>query len=744
MPRCRRCFDFTAITELDGNLPYCNAHGYEDSYLCADDLLSDGPLSIVPSVRKPQLDMAHLVEGAILTGDNAMAEAGVGTGKTYAYLVPALGSGKRVVISTENKNLLDQITDKDAPTIARIFASFGQDKRIVALKGAANYGCKLKWQKVQHIAKDKGGPGAKDRERVKQWFTTSTYGEFRELDPPIEFAYRMDATSCVGKNCTYFETCGFRANRADARLADCVITTHAMIASESRIANAKTQHPLIGDYNVFIADEAHKLEEVFTDSWGSTTNVKRLQQLHALAQQLESVYGVSMSAAAAQGAESCLAEALKKASWTTDKPRILMGSHLQEVQKVLSDAAARIHQASADFTSRHLRLKRRVEEKDNLEEIFDEFTALEDYARKLGSLVRGVKELCFPEDNFSVIYWEKTPSGESIVKKPLRVDAILKQTLYANKSSVILTSATLATGGSFQNAMSDLGLRVANPKRHTMVVPSPFDYPNQCISYFETDPALCPPKESDDKSLRAYHTALSRRIWDLAKITGGFMFVLFTNNKDLRAVEQLLARGVYPVFAQDTQVEAAKQTLRRYLSCSYKERMREPDVTKRCGPILLGVDSFWSGVSVPGPDLLSVVIPKVPFQVPTDPVHHKKSAVLTAHNINPWVRLVEPYAITRLKQGSGRLIRTKDDMGIVACLDARRSNTWDGRQWVPGGWKKDMTQDMPVCVNRTEDLGAVASWWSGKQSELQKKEASWAAAGFSPPDGVEIEDTADT
>ena len=628
---------------------------YTDSQLektISDDLRQGGILSQrLPDYeeRLAQIEMATLVARSLIQNDPAICEAGTGTGKSLAYLVPIVRSGKVAIISTANKALQEQLFYKDIPFIQKHIKQF--DAALV--KGVGNYVC------IDRLESERVGLQfyAKNREFMRLVDITndpdSTFmGDFETLDfqlsPDIRSKVCADSDQCAWSKCGYFADCYVRKMRVKAERAQVIVVNHTLL-----LLDAAMDGYLLPERDVIVLDEAHHLEEEATRTF--TVTVSPNSVLTLLAQRMLKDHSLLSLQDDANKALYTAWEQLKLVADPGYKGRTNLSAPLEEGLKlatVISDLAD------------SLRKQRPKNLPEKEEQLYDKLLAR---TQNLAKNIRTVFAVDEPER--FVYYVERIATAGQrgfqlqVSASPLDVTSWLKEKLF-DKCNVICTSATLATIGPNPAKPEDKGPSFAYFRRRVgldptdypnvleRILPLTFDYESHALLYLPRDlPAPAFGTGSDD-----YTKAIAREMYRMVKISRGRAFLLFSSKRMLEQSYDLMAPHLdFPLLKQG---DMSRLELTR--------RFRE-----ETGAILFGLKSFWEGVDIAGEALSLVVIDKLPFDPPDDPVHEARVAQMKAAGENWFGTYVLPQAVLRLKQGLGRLLRTREDRGVMAILDTR-------------------------------------------------------------------------
>jgi ATP-dependent DNA helicase DinG len=609
-----------------------------------DAFAPDGPIARALSgyeAREGQARMARLIERGFLENVHTIVEAGTGVGKSLAYLVPALRAGARVVVSTGTIALQEQLVRKDIPLVTK---ALGIDARVVLLKGRNHYLCKAKFEKesgARLVAPSLA------LERLWAWAERTETGDRAELDftPRSDDWETLDADAddCVGEYCSRFAECFFFKQRDAARFADLVVVNHALFFLDLVSGGA-----LLPAYDFVVLDEAHHAEKYATAALTATlspTSVNRMMR------KLHRTYAVP----AAYDAE--LDEGMRRLQQTLarvpgDKYPIAANEGVFDVLPGLRESFYGLE----NWLHAHWKdaLRKPIDNEAEAERRRD--LALRGVAAHVATVDRiesaalQASAGAVRADEIDAVAWVERGDGEAryeVNAAPFQVADFLRETLFARTRSVVLTSATLSVGGSFSFLESSLGIDAAQ----TLVAPSPFDYASQARLYV-APPRLNP--KSADFARRA--APLVEEILDRS---GGRAFVLFTSYARLREVHALLReRLAFPVKVQGDLPRSALLDWFRS--------------TKNA--VLFATGTFWEGIDVVGDALSCVVIDRLPFPSPGEPLVAARIAALEAKGRSGFEHYMIPSAIVRLKQGFGRLIRSSSDRGVVALLDGRAAS----------------------------------------------------------------------
>lgn len=578
--------------------------------------------------RQSQERMAAIVGEALENQHHALVEAGTGTGKTLAYLVPAILHGRRLMVSTGTRALQDQIFYKDIPLLEDVL---DQPIRATYLKGRTNYVCLARLR----VSPEDGLFQSPDRsrlERIRAWARTTGTGDRTELDfvtddDPLWGDIDARRDRCTGSRCEDFESCFLTRMRRKALESDVVIVNHHLFFADLAIRESDMAR-ILPDYSAVIFDEAHELEDIATGYFGFHVSNYRLQEL-----------------------------VLDTRTWASSReeaPTV----QLHPVERA-SDAFFGPLQALGE--GRH-----RLPSLDGIDSLIGELDVLADALGRAGDpdspaaqLARRAGELSFELDVFRnptadnhVSWLEKRGRGVFLESCPVDIAPLLKETLFDRVPTCILTSATLTVGGTTDYVRSRLGIEDAV----TETLETEFDFSKQAALYI--------PKDLPDYRSPQFTRNAAAEIARLLQISNGRAFVLFTSYRQMEACHSLLS-GTLPF---PTLVQGSMSRSR--LLDSFRDR---PNA------VLFATSSFWQGIDVRGDTLSAVIIDKLPFQVPSDPLVEARIQRIEAQGGHAFPDFQVPAAILRLKQGLGRLIRSRTDRGILAILDSRLRTRGYGR-----------------------------------------------------------------
>lgn len=626
-----------------------------------------GPLSaVLPGYenRPAQARLAEAVGRVLAEGGLLLAEAGTGTGKTLAYLLPAVELGRRVVVSTGTKNLQEQLLQKDIPILAR---ALGRDLSVAVMKGRGNYLCLARYRSFARAGTFRRLDEVPLFRAVEAWAPETTTGDRAEIaDMPdaVDFWREISATSenCTGQSCPDFEACWVTHMRQAALEADIVVVNHHLLCADLAVKDA-SHGQVIPEYDTVILDEAHLLEDVATQYFGLQVSSHRVDDLVRDVERESGAFDGRLheSVVAAEGqAVRDRAERFFRAVGAAGGRRLGRGW-----------ADGRLQQAAQQVTERLDGLRTAILA------VRDRPEALTALAGRAAALKEELQFVLRADDEDHVYFVETRGRGVFLKATPIDVAGRLRELLFGRVRAAVLTSATLAVDGGFTHLEDRLGLQPTEE----LLLPSPFDFERQAVLYV---PRHLPEPQSPSFVARA-----ADEIVRLLELSRGRAFVLFTSYANLNAVADRIAGAVpYPLFVQGEAPRAALLDAFR----------RTP------GAVLLATSSFWQGVDVAGEQLSCVIVDKLPFASPTEPVVQARIERLRKRGGDPFSEYQVPGAVLMLKQGLGRLIRAASDRGILAVLDSRL---------VARGYGRRFLASLPPArlVHDLEDVRRFAAGW---------------------------------
>jgi ATP-dependent DNA helicase DinG len=629
--------------------------------------------------RPAQQRLAEAVAQAFEQRGVLLAEAGTGTGKTYAYLVPALLSGLKTIVSTGTRALQDQLYHRDLP---RVRDALGVGIKSALLKGRANYLCRYRLEQAKGEPQPaRGAFATRDQaaqfQRIVAWSGRTRMGDLAELDglpddSPLVPLVTSTAENCLGSDCPFWSDCFVVQARQRAQSADLVVVNHHLLLADLALKQEGFGEILPGA-QAFVVDEAHQLPELAAQFFGEGLGARPLVELARDAlRECKDVPGalavVQQPAQQLEHASRVLRSAMEVLPARGTRLRALEQLPVREAFDALAaalaqlgEALAPLREASPGFDACHARaqdsaarLARWQVERD----LDSEFDAADDDVR----------------------WYELTPRGFRLQRTPLDVSAPLRAHRERSHAAWVFTSATLAVAGRFDHVAARLGLEAPT----TLLEPSPFDWNTQALCYL-------PPRLPEPMS-RDYNAALIDALLPVLRASAGRAFVLFASHRALREAAQALRDQPWPLFVQG---EAPRAQL--------LQRFRESG-----NGVLLGAASFREGVDVAGAALSVVVIDKLPFAAPDDPVFEARLQAVRRSGGNPFRDEQLPQAVIALKQGVGRLIRTETDRGVLVLCDPRLSGKSYGRVFL------DSLPPLP----RTRAVGDVEAFFAAESPAM--------------------------
>jgi ATP-dependent DNA helicase DinG len=608
--------------------------------------------------RPSQSTMAEAVLDAIRNRHTLCVEAGTGTGKTLAYLIPSLFSTQRVIISTATRNLQDQLFFKDIPFIRQ---HLFPDLRVTCMKGRTNYLCLKKFHEETQPGNGLGEPQEHGKD-LSDWVEETETGDRSELDwlkddDPLWRHLDARSDTCTGQKCSYFDQCYVTRMRQRALESNLIVVNHALF-----FANLALETDEIGrvlpNFSVLILDEAHEVEDIAANHFGKHVSNRQIEslchdwrkltadlpELSDLVDRIESAAAVFFGSFPSVMGRHSLNLFPDPEAGTVDL-RTTTAQPQQQLQNTLLALFHGLEKSSS-----------RPSEADPL-------------IRRMGQTMSALEEIFNPEPSENVYWFERRPNGVFLHVNPINMAPILEEHLFSRTDTTIFTSATLTTNSNFEYFKARLG--ISDPKE--VVTNSEFDYTQQALLYV---PLIPEPRSHD------YLSHALREIRDILTLTEGNAFLLFTSFAQMNRVYEALYQEIpFPLLRQG---DLPKNRL--------LEVFRETSHA-----VLCATSSFWQGVDVQGDALRAVIIDKLPFQVPNEPLVAARINLLEQAGENSFLRYSVPEAIITLKQGLGRLIRSRQDRGILAVLDSRLRTRSYGQLFL---------QSLPNCpvTDKIEEL----------------------------------------
>ncbi|MGH9805479.1 MAG: ATP-dependent DNA helicase [Candidatus Acidiferrales bacterium] len=581
--------------------------------------------------RAGQLEMAEAVEEAFQRKRHLIVEAGTGTGKTLSYLVPALRSGRKVVISTGTKNLQEQLFQKDIPFLREALKT---DIRASYMKGRNNFLCRQKLYDMEGQPVLKGLEELDHFAHIRDWERKTETGDRAELtELPEGFSLwpRLDARreTCTGQKCPQFDRCFLTQMHRRAAAADLVVVNHHLFFADLAVRQDDFAS-ILPDYSAVIFDEAHELEDVASQYFGKQVSNYRLDDLARDAENALGLKGL---------ADRRLARLLRQLRKHSDA--FFESMPAEEGRNAFEDRPGFLARHGDAYQALLDSLKALEVALASLGERADEMANL---VRRAGELRRELQFLLESNERGFVFWYERRGRGVFLQATPIDVAPILQAALFERYDTLVLTSATLAVAGHFDYLKLRLGARAAEEK----VLSSEFDHAGQALLYIS--------ERLPDIRTPGFVPEAAEEIVRLLEASGGRAFVLFTSYNQMQEIYRRVEQRInFPLLLQGTAPRTA--LLERF--------RRTPQA------VLFATSSFWQGVDVQGPQLSAVIIDRLPFAVPTDPVVKARIRALQEDGHNAFTEYQIPEAIIALKQGFGRLLRSRSDRGVLALLDNR-------------------------------------------------------------------------
>lgn len=575
--------------------------------------------------------MAEAVESALEDRRHLIVEAGTGTGKTLAYLVPAILSERRVVVSTGTKNLQEQLYYKDVPFLQQ---HFDQPLSVCYMKGRSNYLCRQKLYDAENEPILEGLEETADFAIIKDWEKTTETGdraEIRKLPENSTAWAKLDARRelCTGQKCAQFQRCFITQMHQRAHESDIIIVNHHLLCADLSVKDEEFGG-ILPDYTAVILDEAHEVEDIAGDYFGLSVSNYQFTEL------TRDISAISR----------------RKNFSTTELDRVII--QLQDAATFFFSLFG-TGEGRTGFREHQTFLKEHCDRYTDvlygLELIWTHLELVKSAPEDVLPLLRRARELHqalrfwmeTPDPEF--VYWmDRRGRGVFLQATPIDVSPLLAEKLFDRIDTVIMTSATLSVAGSFEFVKKRLGA----PSARTVSVASQFDYGTQALLYV--------PQDLPDPRSPAFTAAASDEVMRLLRASQGRAFVLFTSYQQMRLMFDRISTVLeYPCLLQGTGPRHAL----------LEEFRSTPNA------VLFATSAFWQGVDVPGDQLSCVIIDKLPFAVPSDPVVDARVRLIREAGGNPFYEYQIPQAAIALKQGFGRLIRTKTDRGVLVLLDNR-------------------------------------------------------------------------
>jgi ATP-dependent DNA helicase DinG len=636
--------------------------------------------------RRGQLQMAQAVEQALEEKRHLIVEAGTGTGKTLAYLMPVIRSGKRVIISTGTKNLQEQLFYKDIPFLEQALygpSTSGSRLSVCYMKGRNNYLCRKKLYELTDQPVLSGLEEIEHYRAIAAWEKTTGTGdraELAELPEASVLWHKLDARAdaCIGQKCSEWERCFITEMRRKAMESDIIIVNHHLFFADLAIklqADGAPDAGVLPEAAAVVFDEAHELEDVAGNYFGISVSNLRMEELTRDVE--NSLQHHRMLSASLSGALGSLRE---RAQFFFSLLPPGDGRFAFETRREF------LEENGDEFVALNQALTRLAGELEGLpqkpEEVFNFVRRAQELQVQLG--------FAMESEDRNTVFWIERRGGRFASRggsnnaaetsgrgrqnvflqaTPIDVGPILRECLWSKLECAVLTSATLAVGGGFEYIRQRLGMEHARES----VLPSHFDYESQAVLYV--------PPDLPDPRTPQFAAKAAERIRRLLEITRGRAFVLFTSYAQMNDIYQrLLGEVEFPILKQG---DAPKSAL-------LEEFRLRPNA------VLFATSSFWQGVDVQGEQLSCVIIDRLPFAVPSDPVVAARVKAIDAEGGNAFFQYQVPAAVITLKQGFGRLIRSLHDRGLLVLLDNRILKKQYGRVFIESLPNYKKTTEMRV------------------------------------------------
>lgn len=607
--------------------------------------------------RPSQVQMARLIQEAINKKTSAMIEAGTGIGKTLGYLVPVLLSQKKTVISTGTKNLQEQIFFKDIPLLSK---ATGIETDAILMKGRKNYLCLHRYHQFFSQPSFLNLDQEKVRKRIEKWLKKTEFADRSELhwmsdDDPLWDAISSTSDQCLGSECMHMEDCYLNALRRRAAQSLLIIVNHHLFFADLMVKRGGFGE-IIPRFQVLVFDEAHNIEEIATTYFGERLSTRQLMDLvDEVEKETEEIKdkeglkkGLNLIRAGVQNLWDFFSDAGEKGRLNQEMLQILNKGPTYNIRRGLKD----IHEKSAVMALRK--------------------SSLEGLGTRAMDLNQTLEKIFSIHDPNSLIWYEKRKRSLVLYSSPLDISHRMKELLYQKVKTIVFTSATLSTNANFEYIRSRLGL--SEPVLEG-IYPSHFDFAKQSLLYIPED--LPVPGDTD------FGKKVAERILDILKITSGRALVLFTSYHNLNLVYQFIDGKIpYTIYRQG----AAPRSI-------LLEEFRRDTHS-----ILLATSSFWQGVDVPGEALSCLIIDKLPFDSPGEPLVAARIESIKSRGGNPFMEYQVPSAIITLKQGLGRLIRNRSDRGLLSIMDIRIINSRYGRFFLDSLPKIPISHDLSEII----------------------------------------------
>ena len=640
----------------------------------ADELIGFEP-------RPAQREMAGAVAEAFEAGGVLLAEAGTGTGKTLAYLVPAILKGEPVLVSTGTKNLQEQIFEKDIPLLRR---TLGRAISATCMKGRGNYLCLQRFENLQQDLATSGAPvslpgltGMPDLmrvvDRLAAWIPVTETGDRAELedlpeDLPVWKDIAASAENCLGTECPHYHDCYVTRMRQRAAESDVVIVNHHLLFADAAVRH-RAYGEVIPDIPHAVLDEAHQLEDVATQYFGIAISSHRVEEFTGDVDRWAARVLRGRQRDAVQSGGEHVRRHARRLFMSLDGQR----TGPEERIRLTADLLAGVADIAADFTGTldgllaTLQLLRQVPDDEDDAITGDALDELASLARRAGELKDDARFLLRASDTDYVFFLEVRGRGVYLRAAPIAVAHVVRDTVLDRRRTTVLTSATMAIEQSFEYIRARLGIG----KARELLLSSEFDHTTQALLYL--------PRRMPSPKSAEFQGAVAHEIGQILRRTEGRAFVLFTSYAMLRATRQSLDGALpFPILVQGDAPRSA--LLARFRHTPHA--------------VLFATSSFWQGVDVVGEALSCVIIDKLPFASPGDPITAARLEAISDQGGDPFADFQVPLAILTLRQGLGRLLRHRSDRGVLAVLDPRLRTMGYGRRFLTSLPPAPVTSDL--------------------------------------------------
>ena len=613
--------------------------------------------------RVPQVDMATAVEKAMQDQSLLLVEAGTGTGKTFAYLAPLLASKKKAIVSTGTKNLQEQLYHRDLPLVKKALSSH---KKTALLKGRANYLCLFRLRQYSHGNAFLDKQTLVELNLVKTWSTHTKSGDVGELDNLQEGAAILPyvtstVDNCLGRDCPDYESCYLVKARKDAMEADLIVVNHHLFFADLALKDTGFGE-LMPEADGIVFDEAHQIPDIATQYFGESVSSRQIQELCKDVEMLQRtvIKDADQLSKAAQKLHLVVADLRIQFPFSPEK------GNLRE--KMADEAVLKqIDTIKECFEMFWQVIKIHLGREKALDQMFERASELRDKFVRLTE-----------NEHEGVSLWYETTNKHIILNlTPLSIAKKFAAMVTDPPRAWVFTSATISVGNDFEHYKRQLGLENTTE----MILSSPFDYPNQAL--------LCVPRYMPEPSHKDMRQTLTKIAMRLIKASGGRCFLLFTSHYMMRVVAETLSEKV------DNTILVQGETSKRKLLARYVD---EPDT------VLCATGSFWEGVDVRGDALTCVLIDKLPFAAPDDPLLQARIDNCKKAGANPFARLQIPQAVITLKQGAGRLIRDQQDRGVLVICDNRLVSKEYGDIFLRSLPNMRRTRDLSAALKFLKDI----------------------------------------